>query len=74
MSHRNDSCPASDLTALTSNFKKVRALNKAPTSLVFLETGALENGSPCSTGYHMYNDATQEMVTTLRSFIVPFLQ
>ena len=74
MSHRNDTCPASDLAALTSNFKKVRALNKAPTSLVFLETGALENGSPCSTGYHMYNNATQEVVTTLRSFIVPFLQ
>jgi pimeloyl-ACP methyl ester carboxylesterase len=73
MSHRNDGCPASDLAALTRNFKKVQALNKAPTSLVFLETGALENGSPCSTGYHMYNGATQEVVTALRSFIVPFL-
>lgn len=53
---------------------KVQALNKAPTSLVLLEAGAVESGSPCSTGYHMYNGATQEVVTTLRSFIVPFLQ
>jgi pimeloyl-ACP methyl ester carboxylesterase len=72
MSHRRDGCPDSDSRASMSNFEKVQGLNKAQTSFVFIETGNPENMQPCSSGYHMYNNATQEVVTTLRNFMVPF--
>lgn len=71
MSHRRDGCPAADANAALSNFKKVQGLNKARTSFVFIETGSPEGAQPCYSGYHMYNNATQEVVTVLRNFIVP---
>jgi hypothetical protein len=73
MLHRKDGCEATDQNA-SGNFRKVQGLNKARTSLVFIETGGPEDKPPCSSGYHMYNGATQEVVTTLRSFIGPFMQ
>ncbi len=74
MVHRKDGCPATDQTGPSGNFKKVQSLDRAQTSFVYIETGSPEATSPCSSGYHMYNGATQEVVTTLRTFIVPFLQ
>ncbi|MFI5000665.1 MAG: hypothetical protein ACHQK9_12370 [Reyranellales bacterium] len=74
MVHRKDGCPATDQNGPSGNFKKVQGLNKAQTSFVYIETGSPENSSPCSSGYHMYNGATQEVITTLRHFIVPFIQ
>ena len=72
MSHRKDGCLNADPNASVNNFKKVQGLNKAQTKFVFIETGGPEGDRTCETGYHMYNGATQEVVTTLRNFIVPF--
>ena len=71
MSHRLDGCLNADPNASVDNFKKVQALNTAKTSFVFIETGRPEDKRTCENGYHMYNEATQEVVTTLRNFIVP---
>jgi hypothetical protein len=72
MRHRQDGCPATDPSF--SNFKKVQGLNKAQTSFVYIETGRSDNGPVCASGFHMYNNATQEVVATLRNFMVPFNQ
>ena len=72
--HRKDACPGADSSESVRNFKKVQSLNKAPTSFVYVETGGPEESSPCYSGYHMYYGATEEVVTTLRAFIGPFLQ
>ncbi|MBI1779017.1 MAG: hypothetical protein HYR63_27075 [Proteobacteria bacterium] len=72
MSHRHDGCLNADPNASFDNFRKVKGLNSAQTSFVFIETGSPEGVRTCETGYHMYNTATQEVVATLRNFIVPF--
>ena len=72
MSHRQDGCLNADPNASVNNFEKVKSLNMAQTSFVFIETGSPEGSRTCETGYHMYNNATQEVVATLRNFIVPF--
>ncbi len=74
MSHRLDGCLNADPNASVDNFKKVQALNRAKTSFVFIETGRSEDKRTCENGYHMYNEATEEVVTTLRNFIVPLNQ
>ena len=71
MNHRKDGCSDADPNASMGNFKKVQGLNKDQTSFVFIETGDPE-GKPCESGYHMYNNATEEVIMTLRNFVVPF--
>ncbi len=72
MSHRWDGCPNAAPDASVVNFEKVRGLNRARTSFIFIETGDPEGSQTCESGYHMYNNATREVVATLRNFIVPF--
>ena len=72
MSHRYDGCLNADPNASFNNFEKVRDLNKAKTSFAYIESGDPEGVRTCESGYHMYNNATEEVVATLRNFIGPF--
>ncbi len=74
MSHRKEGCQGADPSGLFRTYKDVRALDKAPTSLAYIESGSAEPGPPCASGYHMYNGAGAEVVQVLRSFILPFVQ
>ena len=71
MSHRKDGCPDSNPNVSVGNFRQVQGRNTARTAFVFIETGEAEAKSPCESGYHMYNHATDEVVAALRSFIAP---
>ncbi|MBI3505255.1 MAG: hypothetical protein HY059_10455 [Proteobacteria bacterium] len=71
MSHRKDGCLNADPNASLRNFRRVQSLNRNRTSFVFIESGRPEGQQTCESGYHMYNDATQEVVATIRDFIAP---
>lgn len=71
MSHRKDGCADSNPNVSLGNFRQVQGRNTARTAFVFIETGEAEAKSPCESGYHMYNRATEEAVTALRGFIAP---
>jgi hypothetical protein len=51
MSHRRDGCPNADPNISFDNFKKVRRLNNAATSFVFIETGGPENRNYCRSAH-----------------------
>lgn len=70
--HRKDSCDNTLPKYSVRNFEYVKSVNKAQTSFVYIEQGSPENKPICSSGYHMYNNATQEVVTAIRNFIVPY--
>ena len=74
MSHRKDGCQGADPGALFRTYKKVKELDRAPTSFAYIDSGNAEQRPPCASGYHMYNGAGAEVVQVLRSFILPFVR
>ena len=68
--HRKDGCRESPPATSFANFQKVEALNAAPTSFIYIETGSGEARSPCESGYHMYHEAGPDVAAALRSFMM----
>ena len=67
--HGNDGCPSSLLSAAQSNFENVKGWNKSETVFTVVTSGEAEGGSPCSSGFHMYNKAGQEVVRIIENFV-----
>ena len=67
--HENDGCRNSLLNASQSNFEKVKEWNRSQTFFSTVNSGEAENGSPCSTGFHMYNKAGPEVAKIIENFI-----
>lgn len=65
----NDACHSTTPAGNQRLFERVKAVNKAATEFVLIQSSSSDGGDPCTTGTHMYRGAPAEVAEVLDRFI-----
>jgi surfactin synthase thioesterase subunit len=66
--HKDDGCPISTAAFSDELYKTISGFNKLKTEFKILKTGEADSGNPCSSGFHMYNGASDEAAKAIEAF------
>jgi hypothetical protein len=70
--HREDGCDRTPPQAAWALYQQVRGFNPAPTEFVFIQGGRFQGGWLCTSGFHVYHGAEEELTRAIDEFLARF--
>ena len=67
--HEEDGCINTQPKFAYENYKKTKSFNDANVTFILITGGEYEANDPCISGYHMYHDADEEVVSAIDEFL-----